>query len=244
MQIKLNKIGKRYNYEWIFRDINYEFTSDNNYVILGANGSGKSTLLQVIAGNLIPSEGSIEYKAPLPPKGGNSLTQAKQGDASEVASPFRGQGGIIPDDEIFNHLSFASPYLELFDEFTLIESIEFQAQFKPFLNNLTTKQILECTQLEKECNKQLKYYSSGMKQRVRLALAILCDTPLLLLDEPASNLDKKSIDWYQNLINEYSNNRLIIVCSNQQEYEYPFCNKELLIEDYKQKTETINFKTI
>jgi ABC-type multidrug transport system ATPase subunit len=208
MQIKLNNIGKRYNYEWIFRNVNYEFTSDNNYVILGANGSGKSTLLQVIAGSLIASEGTIEYKT---------------------------QDFVIPEDEIFKHISYASPYLELFDEFTLIESIEFQAQFKPFFNGLTSKQIIELTQLEKAKDKQLKYYSSGMKQRVRLALAILCNSPLLLLDEPTSNLDKKSIDWYQNLVDQHSKQRMIIVCSNEQTYEYPFCNKYLHIEDYKQK---------
>jgi ABC-type multidrug transport system ATPase subunit len=208
MQIKLNNIGKRYNYEWIFRNVNYEFTSDNNYVILGANGSGKSTLLQVIAGSLIASEGTIEYKT---------------------------QDFVIPEDEIFKHISYASPYLELFDEFTLIESIEFQAQFKPFFNGLTSKQIIELTQLEKAKDKQLKYYSSGMKQRVRLALAILCNSPLLLLDEPTSNLDKKSIDWYQNLVDQHSKQRMIIVCSNEQTYEYPFCNKHLHIEDYKQK---------
>jgi len=184
MQIKLNNIGKRYNYEWIFRKVNYEFTSDNNYVILGGNGSGKSTLLQVITGNLMQSEGELNY----------TISDSK-----------------IENENIFKHLSFAAPYLELFEEFTLAE----------------------LTQLENAKDKQLKQYSSGMKQRVRLVLAILSDTSLLLLDEPTSNLDKKAIDWYQNLINNYSKNRLIFVCSNQQEYEYPFCNKQLFIEEFK-----------
>lgn len=206
MQIKLNNVGKRYNYEWIFRKVNYEFTSDNNYVILGGNGSGKSTLLQVITGNLMQSEGELNY----------TLSDSK-----------------IENEKIFNHLSFAAPYLDLFEEFTLAESIEFQAKFKPFYKELDTKKIIELTQLENAKDKQIKVYSSGMKQRVRLALAILSDTPLLLLDEPTSNLDKKAIDWYQNLINNYSKNRLIFVCSNQQEYEYPFCNKQLFIEEYK-----------
>lgn len=206
MQIKLNNVGKRYNYEWIFRKVNYEFTSDNNYVILGGNGSGKSTLLQVITGNLMQSEGELNY----------TLSDSK-----------------IENENIFKHLSFAAPYLDLFEEFTLAESIEFQAKFKPFYKELDTKKIIELTQLENAKDKQIKVYSSGMKQRVRLALAILSDTPLLLLDEPTSNLDKKAIDWYQNLINNYSKNRLIFVCSNQQEYEYPFCNKQLFIEEYK-----------
>lgn len=207
MQITLNKIGKRYNYEWIFRNVNYEFSDSDNYVILGGNGSGKSTLLQVIGGSLTSSEGAINY----------SVNNHKQ----------------VSVENIFHHLSFASPYLELFEEFTLSESIEFQAKFKPFYKELNTKSIIALTQLEKAKDKQLKQYSSGMKQRVRLAMAILADTPLLLLDEPTSNLDKKAIDWYQELISKYTNNRLVIVCSNQIEHEYFFCKKQLHIEDYK-----------
>ena len=115
----------------------------------------------------------------------------------------------------------------------MTESIEFQAKFKPFRAGLTPEQIVEIIQLENAKNKQLKYFSSGMKQRVRLALAVLADTPLLLLDEPTSNLDKKAIDWYQQLVDAYSKNRLIIVASNQQEYEYVFCNKELKVEEFK-----------
>lgn len=206
VQINLFNIGKRYNYEWIFRKLNYEFTYENNYVILGSNGSGKSTLLQTIAGNLMSSEGEIKY---------------------QIAD------NSIEIENIFNSLSFAAPYLELFEEFTLIESIEFQAKFKPFTKGLATKQIIELIELEKSKDKLLKYYSSGMKQRVRLALAVLADTPLLLLDEPTSNLDKKAIDWYQKLVTDFSKDKLIIVASNQQEYEYPFCNKQLVVEDYK-----------
>lgn len=207
MQINLSNIGKRYNFEWIFRKVNYDFSSENNYVILGSNGSGKSTLLQVIAGNLTNSEGEIQYQV---------------------------SGTKYQDEIIFKQLSYCAPYLDLFDEFTLTESIAFQEKFKPFQAGLDLKKIIELTELEKSKDKQLKYYSSGMKQRVRLALAILANTPLLLLDEPTSNLDKKAIDWYQKLVIDYSKNRLIIVASNQQEYEYPFCNKQLNIEEYKQ----------
>jgi ABC-type multidrug transport system ATPase subunit len=206
MNIKLDNIGKRYNYEWIFRKVDLQLSNENNYVILGSNGSGKSTLLQVIAGNLIASEGGIEYQ---------------------------GSDKIISEENIFHHISYAAPYLELFEEFTLAESIEFQSNFKPFFPSLNKHQIIEILQLERSKDKQLKYYSSGMKQRVRLAMAVLADTPILLLDEPTSNLDRKAIDWYQKLVNDFSTNRLIIVASNQQEYEYPFCNKEINVEQYK-----------
>jgi ABC-type multidrug transport system ATPase subunit len=207
MHIQLNDIGKRYNYEWIFRNIRYEFNSANSYVILGNNGSGKSTLLQIIAGNLIPSQGEIQY----------FIDTAK-----------------IETENIYKQLSFASPYLDLMEEFTLEETIAFHAQFKPFYDLLNVKQVLDRMHLEKAKNKQVKYFSSGMKQRVRLALAILSNTPLLLLDEPTSNLDKQAIHWYQQLIQSYTKDRLIIVASNQLEYEYSFfCNTILNVDDFK-----------
>jgi ABC-type multidrug transport system ATPase subunit len=207
MQIKLTDIGKRYNYEWIFRNVHHEFDAVSNYAILGSNGSGKSTLLQLIAGNLIPSQGTISY---------------------------RKENIEIDVENIYAHISLAAPYLELLEEFTLTESIEFHARFKPFYKGLHTQQLLSLMQLEKAKDKQLKYFSSGMKQRVRLALAILSDTALLLLDEPTSNLDKNAIHWYQQLIATYSGNRLIIVASNQLEYEYAsFCNMVLNVEDFK-----------
>ena len=206
MHIQLTNIGKRYNYEWIFRKVNVEFINENKYVILGANGSGKSTLLQLIAGNLIPSEGEIVFNV---------------------------NAENIDQENLYRHISYSAPYLDVFEEYTLQEAIEFQGKFKAYLNGLAANEIIVLTELEKVKNKQLKYFSSGMKQRVKLALAILADTSLLLLDEPTSNLDKKAIDWYQKLVNNYSKNRLIIVCSNQIEYEYSFCNKQLQIEDYK-----------
>lgn len=207
MKIALTNISKRFNNEWIFRNINYEFESGNAYVILGANGSGKSTLLQVIAGSAMFSDGDIVYT--------NHDSQ------------------LISSDSIYQHLSLVAPYLDLFEEYTLKESIVFHAKQKSFFFDLSVDKIIEIAGLERSKDKQLKYFSSGMKQRVKLALAVLSDVPILLLDEPCSNLDQESIEWYKRLITNYSKNRLIIVCSNQQRDEYEFCNFELDISTFK-----------
>jgi ABC-type multidrug transport system ATPase subunit len=206
MNITLENTGKSYNQEWIFRGVNDEFKSGEHVVLLGANGSGKSTLLQTILGSIAPSEGRVIYKH---------------------------EGKEIELDDVFRYFSFASPYMELPEEFTLTETLQFHSNFKPFLKNLTASEVLEATGLTKSANKQLKYFSSGMKQRVKLALCIFSDTPVALLDEPLSNLDNSGVAWYKNLVNEYSANRLFIVCSNKQADEYFFCRKELVIEDYK-----------
>ena len=212
MQIELTNIAKRYNYEWIFQNLNYTFSTGDNYVLLGANGSGKSTLLQIIAGYSIPSEGRLSYVH---------------------------INNRIHSENIYSYISIAAPYLELFDEFTLEESVLFQQKCKPFIPTLSVKEIIEILELEKSAHKQLKYFSSGMRQRVKLGLAILSNTPLLLLDEPASNLDKEAIAWYQHCITKYAAAKLIIVCSNQQEYEYAFCNKKLIISDFKPSKSSI-----
>ena len=205
MKIVLSKIGRRFNREWIFRNINYTFETGQSYAILGINGSGKSTLLQVISAALTPSEGTLSYTL---------------------------NGKEIEIDQVFEHLALASPYLELVEEFTLTEVLDFHFEFKKRLNNLSNTELIALLNMESSQNKQLKYFSSGMKQRVKLILAFCSETSILLLDEPTSNLDEQGITWYHSLIKQFTLNRLLIVCSNQI-HEYDFCQHKLLIADYK-----------
>src|SRR5690606_34997503 len=97
---------------------------------------------------------------------------------------------------------------------------------------LDSYEIAKIMYLEKSMNKQILYFSSGMKQRLKLGLCFFSDVPLLLLDEPVSNLDKTGIAWYQHLIQAYGSNKTIFICSNDSR-EYDFCDRVLHIEDYK-----------
>ena len=205
MEITLTNIGRRFNREWIFRDINYSFQQGKSYAILGRNGSGKSTLLQIIAGSLTPSEGKIEFFS---------------------------KGRTTDPDDVFQLLSISAPYLELIEEFTLSEMIDFHFKFKPYLSNINKQGLLELLELQGSRNKSLKHFSSGMKQRVKLALAMCTDTPLVLLDEPTSNLDSQAIAWYHDLVTKFTSGKTVIVCSNQ-EHEYDFCQEQLQLSDYK-----------
>ncbi|MBC8053646.1 MAG: ABC transporter ATP-binding protein [Sphingobacteriaceae bacterium] len=205
MEISLENIGRRFNRDWIFRGINYTFRAGKSYAILGRNGSGKSTLLQLIAGSLSPSEGKIEVRF-----------KEKLYDA----------------DDVYQLISLAAPYLELIEEFTLAEMIDFHFKFKSYQNGLNKASLIDLLELGPSKNKALKYFSSGMKQRTKLALAICSETPIVLLDEPASNLDSQAITWYQDLIKEYTVNRTVIICSNQ-ENEYYFCENHLQLSDFK-----------
>ncbi|QMU30031.1 ABC transporter ATP-binding protein [Adhaeribacter radiodurans] len=203
MQIKLTKLGKRYNYDWIFRHLNYEFESDKAYAILGYNGSGKSTFINTLSGNLVPSEGLIEYHV-----------HSKK----------------VPVEEVYRYLSFSAPYLELVEELTLIELIHFHTRFKP-LRDLTPQQLIERMYLEKARYKFVKDFSSGMKQRLKLGLAIYTDAPLLLLDEPTTNLDQAGINWYLDHVSQNQAGRLVVVCSNIA-HEYQFCDETLDITEF------------
>jgi ABC-type multidrug transport system ATPase subunit len=212
MKIDLSQGGKRFNREWIFRNATIEFQQHISYAITGPNGSGKSTLLQCIAGMMQLSEGTIQYA------NGNSAKD--------------GTGGQLANEHAYKHVSFCAPYLELIEEMTLVEFLNFHSGFKKFLPDVDTEKIIGLLDLGEAAGKQIRYYSSGMKQRVKLAQAIFTDTVILLLDEPCSNLDVQGIELYHSLINDYCKERLVIVSSND-EVEYKFTNERINILDYK-----------
>jgi ABC-type multidrug transport system ATPase subunit len=204
MKIILSDAGKRFNREWIFRHFDYQFISSQAYAITGPNGSGKSTLLQFIGGALMPSEGKIIYY------------------------DLNGE----PQTDYFAMLSIAAPYLETVEEMTANEFFRFHQQFKPLVNGMAVSQILERVGLKDAADKQIRYYSSGMKQRVKLAQAFFSDTPLLLLDEPTTNLDGSGINMYQELIQDFARDRLLIISSNDP-VEYSFCQTIIDMKDLK-----------
>ncbi|QJD98367.1 ATP-binding cassette domain-containing protein [Mucilaginibacter robiniae] len=205
MSITLENAGRRFNRDWIFRKISYTFQTGDSYAILGPNGSGKSTILQLLNGSLSPSEGKVSF-----------LSAAKP----------------IEAEHIFRYLSLAAPYLELIEDFTLNEVIDFHFKFKNWLPDLDKGKLIDLLGMQPHRNKLVRYFSSGMKQRLKLALAFGSATPILMLDEPTSNLDTQGVAWYLNLIEQFTANRLLIVCSNQ-EQEYSFCHHRLHITDYK-----------
>lgn len=226
MKISLKQTGKRYNYEWIFRNLDFTFHAGNSYAILGANGSGKSTLLQIISGSIVPSAGEINYS--LTP---NPSTKERGTVSADSLDNFS-EEKIIPSENIFRYLSISTPYLELPEEMTLTELLHFHSGFKKFRDNVSVKELIEISGLKKTSDAFIKNFSSGMKQRVKLLLAILSDTPLLLLDEPTTNLDEAGVQWWKNLMLTHTKNRLVIIASNM-EREYEQCEERLMIGDYK-----------
>ena len=205
MEILLEKISKRYRRDWVFKSIDFQFQSGKSYAITGPNGSGKSTFLKVLASHLTPTKGKITF----------------QKDNQEVKL-----------EEVYKNLSYSAPYIELLEEFTLSEMVDFHQKFKPFYENTSTKDLIEKAYLNESSNKEIRFFSSGMKQRLKLALSILSKSDLLILDEPTTNLDRAGMDWYKSLILEYKKNRTLLIASNVTE-DFDFCDHQINILDFK-----------
>lgn len=202
MKISLQNLGKRFNREWIFRHFNYEFQGTGAYAITGSNGSGKSTLLQIIAGALTHSEGTVLY--------------TDQSNTS-LKNPYQ-------------HIALAAPYVELIEEMTATEFLQFHSNFKPLTHNID--EVLAAVQLHQAAQKQIRYFSSGMKQRLKLAQAIFSKSDILLLDEPTTNLDRDGVGMYLQLLSNYRAGRLLIISSNVPE-EYSMCEATIAMQDFK-----------
>lgn len=200
--------GKRFQYDWIFKNLTYQIPAGSKCVITGSNGSGKSTLLKSISAIQPLTEGNIRYSF---------------------------QNKDISGDDMYKHLVISAPYLELPEEFSLLELLQFHFKFKKPISGTGFEEMMEIMYLGNQQNKYINQFSSGMKQRLKIGLCVFSDVPLILFDEPTSNLDQNGVEWYLNMVETYCQEKTLIICSNEPK-EYAFCNYKIHIEDYKLKS--------
>ena len=205
LNLKVDKASKRFQYEWIFRDLSLNLNPGDSLAITGSNGSGKSTLIKTLSGAMPISKGSIEY-----------FIHDKK----------------IDESQWFSQLTFSAPYIELPEEFSLKELLQFHFKFKKAFQGISIDEMISRMYLEKDRDKQISMFSSGMKQRLKLGLALFSEAPLVFLDEPTSNLDSKGISWYEKLIEDFAQNRIILIATNE-ERDYRFCEQIIAMDDYK-----------
>ncbi len=206
MQIKLTGVGRTFGRQVVFTDVNFTFKQGETYAILGGNGSGKSTLLSIIYSALHPSSGEINWVL---------------------------NGKEIPVTKVPFKCSFSGPYYELIEELTALEFLNFHKKFKPFLKGIKPADVLEKSLLTDAKNKEIRHFSSGMKQRFKLALCLLADVDLILLDEPTSNLDPATSQWYRTLVADYREKRTLLIGSNFNDAEVDFCDHQFNITSFK-----------
>lgn len=212
IQLTASDVGKKYRREWVFRHVDLQLTSHssltgpaNSFTFVGPNGSGKSTLLQLLSGALPTTEGRLTYTF---------------------------QGTTIPTDAWFQHVTIAAPYLELIEELTLREMMAFHQTFKPFKTGLSLDEAADRMRLSHALDKEIKFYSSGMKQRVKLGLAFFSQAPVVILDEPTSNLDRQGAAWYHEQVQTLHPDQLLLIGSNDPA-EYEFCTNVLDVMQWK-----------
>lgn len=202
MKIILSQIGKTYNKKQIFRNIDSHFDSYKTYGISGHNGSGKSTLLKIIAGYITPTSGSIQYF---------------DGDKE------------IKVEEIFAEISYAAPYLDLPYDLSFGQLMDFHFSIKTRRQNISNEAVNSHFNLPLDI--PIRQFSSGMIQRVKLALAFFTQSKILILDEPTETLDSLGFDCYEKLLREYSASRTTIIASNKPK-DFIQCEKVLNVTDF------------
>lgn len=202
MRIEAKDLGKQYQRQVVIQPTNITVEEPGIYVVLGGNGSGKSTLMKMLSGMLTPSKGSLHY-----------FDDAQQ---------------PISADKRYEYIAFAGPYHEVIEEMTLKEFLTFTSIFRPFVD--TPEACLEMMNLKTHAHKQIAAFSSGMKQRVKLGLALFSTARVVFLDEPVSHLDAKAIAWYQSALVEAAKEKMVFVASNHNAAEYPNARQEFVVD--------------
>ena len=194
MTIRLEHISKRYGRNWILKGIDWDFEPGSSTAITGPNGSGKSTLLKIISGGLAPSTGNVIFE--------RSGEEIYWSDASL-------------------DISYAAPYTDLIEGLTLAEHLDFHFRFRTPVDGMSADDILLNIDMESDRRKRVADFSSGMKQRLKLALTLFTESAVILLDEPTTNLDEHWAQWYSDLVQKRMGDSTLIIASNM-EREYAF----------------------
>lgn len=205
-ELKLDSLTKYFGRRLVFRDLNIEYSQCGIYGISGPNGSGKSTLLKIIAGISTPSKGKITHTA---------------------------EGKEIDTAEIHEHIGFVSPYLVLYEEFSCRENIEIMGKIRGIEpDEPHIARLLETFGLADRQNDRLKFYSSGMKQRMKFIFALLHKPALLILDEPTENLDNEGKNKIYELIKNYSASNIVLIASNE-DSDLQLCTSSINLLEHK-----------
>lgn len=196
--LKAVNLTRKFDRRPIFKDVNFELTMGSATAITGRNGSGKSTLIKIIANLLIQSSGEL-----------NLFSGTEK----------------IKKENIYKYIGFVSPYLNLYDEFTGFENLKIISDIRGWGHDNIDSALTRVGLIHRK-NDLLKIYSSGMKQRLKIAFAILHNPKVLLLDEPTSNLDLDGISVVDDIANEYKKDRILIIATNDA-HERSLCNSEI-----------------
>jgi heme exporter protein A len=200
VSLRADGLQKVFNRRKIFSGIEFSVKESDALSITGRNGSGKSTLMKIIAGVLAPTSGALTLRL--------------------------GEGEITPADR-HRHIGFVSPYLQLYDEFSGVENLELFCEVRGISADIHG--LLQRVNLQARKNDLLRTYSSGMRQRLKYAFALIHRPAVLLLDEPTSNLDNEGKATVHAIVQEQRQHGIVIIATNDEE-DRALCNHEVHLD--------------
>ena len=203
IQLTAAGITKSFERRPVLRNVSFDLTSPDSLAVTGKNGAGKSTLSKILLGLIRPSGGSIAYAV---------------------------DGRNIDGEEFKQHAGFVSPYLNMYDEFSAVENLRILARIrgKSVPDAAVLQDVLRRVDLWHRKDDAVGTYSSGMKQRLKYAFALLHRPAMLVLDEPTSNLDADGVAMVERIAKEQKMNGILIIATNNPE-EAGWCSRQILV---------------
>ena len=192
MTVALTASGlrKTFNRRMIFDGVTFEARSGNTVLISGKNGSGKSTLVKLLTRVLTPSAGAIALSA---------------------------EGCVIPEIHWPLHVGLVSPYMQVYDEFSARENLDLALTLRGLPPDAArVAELLDDVGLTDRSDDPLRTFSSGMKQRIKLAFALIHNPAVLFLDEPMTNLDAAGIALVRRVMQRQREQGILVVATNDQ----------------------------
>lgn len=186
-RLEAKGIGKRFHRNWVFKNVNLSLEKGERLLLTGSNGAGKSTLMRMLAGQLSPSQGTVEF--------------------------FRDDKKVEPENW-YRHFSWSGPYMDLYPDLSLQETFRMHFSFRKPL--LSIEAAISLLRLDAHLSKELRHFSSGMLHRVKVGLAIFSESDVLLLDEATTNMDKENGALVWDLVQEYQAGRALVWASNKE----------------------------
>ena len=207
--IEIDKVTKQFKNVFAVKDISLKIRENSIYGLLGPNGCGKSTTMGMILGLITPTLGKIKVL-------GKEIEKNRS--------------------QILQKMNFISPFIDLPKKLTVEQNLKVFGNLYD-VNDLNEKipEILEKLKIQKLRKRLVGELSSGQKNRVMLAKALINDPEVLLLDEPTANLDPDVADYILNFLKDFStknNTTLIFASHNMREVER-ICDQVILMRSGK-----------
>lgn len=172
--IQVNNLSKHFNDITAVEDLSFAVNEGDVYGFLGQNGAGKSTTIRMLLTLVKPSTGKI-----------NIFGKDLSGNRTEILKQV---GAVIEKPDLYK-------YLSAYDNLAIFAKMSGIKPAKPFL-----LEQLQRVGLEERAYSKVKTFSQGMKQRLGIAVALVHDPKLIILDEPTNGLDPQGIADMRNLI--------------------------------------------